>query len=966
MAPASTTPAKTVKPTKEPKEKKPAKPPPKPAGVDIRTFFGKPSQVRAQNASSQPKASVKIEQKDTPAKRKKNVVSDDDDESPPNKKVAAGPSKSAKTPLFIQDTDSEDEKPPKKAPPKPRVSTSKKAAMVVSSDDEDVKPKKSSPKKAPAKKAKKEDEDFEMDVDDGDEKPKPKAKPRASTSKAKIIVSDDEDEEPKAKAKAKAKPRASTSKAKIVVSDDEDDVKPAKEAAPSKPKANWAAVQAARASGPAAPGSKAIPDGAPNCLAGLTFVFTGELSSLGREEAQDLAKRFGGRVTGAPSGKTSYCVVGENAGPSKLAALKKIGIPTLDEDGFLNLIATREGFVGEKTAKKMKKEEEKLEADVRELEKQHRKAERAAVKASTSGAAKKVPLPSEMLWTTKYAPTELKQISGNKGNIEKLSLWLEKWQDSMKAGFKKPGKDGMNTSRAVLITGPPGIGKTTAAHLIAKTAGYTPLELNASDARSKKLIESGANISNKSLDGWLGGGEETNAAGIKVTDRTCLIMDEVDGMSAGDRGGVGALSALIKKTKIPIICIANDGRAQKLKPLQNQVYNMTFQKPTTQMVRSRIMTITKREGMNVPAAVIDQLIAGAQSDIRQILNMLSTWKLSSDTMDFDESKILTKMNEKYSVMTPFNIITKVLGPHMFSRTNRETLNDKMEYYFHDHSFVPLFMQENYLKSTPTCLLNAPHDPDREMKHIELIEKAARSLSDGDLVDAMIHGNDQHWSLMPLHAVVSTIRPASYMAGQGAHWGGQNGISFPAWLGNNSKENKLRRQLAEVQIKMRLQSSGSKAEVRLGYLPALHQALVRPLVKQGTSAIPDILEGMDSYYLNREDWDTIVELGVDDLAEANTIKKLTTATKTAFTKAYNGSDHPVAFHKQDFGKAPKKIAAAHGPAPDLEDVFDVDDDEAAVQEEKEQVSDDDDVGKDKLIKQSKVKGAAKAKATKAKK
>lgn len=197
---------------------------------------------------------------------------------------------------------------------------------------------------------------------------------------------------------------------------------------------SWAAVQAARASGPAAPGSKAIPDGAPNCLAGLTFVFTGELSSLGREEAQDLAKRFGGcvasfyslnaqstrrahcktqplalhdprrllfstvpflthctnrRVTGAPSGKTSYCVVGENAGPSKIAALKKIGIPTLDEDGFLNLIATREGFVDEKTAKKMKKEEEKLEADVRELEEQHRKAERAAVKASTSGAAKK-------------------------------------------------------------------------------------------------------------------------------------------------------------------------------------------------------------------------------------------------------------------------------------------------------------------------------------------------------------------------------------------------------------------------------------------------------------------------------------------------------------------------------------------------------------------------------------------------
>jgi replication factor C subunit 1 len=58
-----------------------------------------------------------------------------------------------------------------------------------------------------------------------------------------------------------------------------------------------------------------------------------------------------------------------------------------------------------------------------------------------------------------------------------------------KSGFKKPGKEGMGVYRAVLISGPPGIGKTTSAHLAAKQAGYNPLELNASDARSKKLIE---------------------------------------------------------------------------------------------------------------------------------------------------------------------------------------------------------------------------------------------------------------------------------------------------------------------------------------------------------------------------------------------------------------------------------------------------------------------------------------------
>jgi replication factor C subunit 1 len=76
------------------------------------------------------------------------------------------------------------------------------------------------------------------------------------------------------------------------------------------------------------------------------------------------------------------------------------------------------------------------------------------------------------------------------------------------------------------------------------------------------------NINNTSLDGFLQGAsvstpysddsctlmersaQTTNSFGVTITDKTCLIMDEVDGMSAGDRGGVGALNAMIKKSKV--------------------------------------------------------------------------------------------------------------------------------------------------------------------------------------------------------------------------------------------------------------------------------------------------------------------------------------------------------------------------------------------------------------------------------
>lgn len=46
---------------------------------------------------------------------------------------------------------------------------------------------------------------------------------------------------------------------------------------------------------------------------------------------------------------------------------------------------------------------------------------------------------------------------------------------------------------------------------------------------------------------------------------------------------------------------------------------------------------------------------------------------------------------------------------------------------------------------------------------------------------------------------------------------------------------------------------------------------------------DVIETMDEYFLTREDWDTIVELGVDERADAHVLKKISTATKTSFTK-----------------------------------------------------------------------------------
>jgi DNA ligase (NAD+) len=72
-------------------------------------------------------------------------------------------------------------------------------------------------------------------------------------------------------------------------------------------------------------------------LAGLTFVITGTLPGLSRNDAKDLIEANGGKVTGSVSSRTSYVVVGDKPG-SKLAKAQALGIPTLDEAALRSMI----------------------------------------------------------------------------------------------------------------------------------------------------------------------------------------------------------------------------------------------------------------------------------------------------------------------------------------------------------------------------------------------------------------------------------------------------------------------------------------------------------------------------------------------------------------------------------------------------------------------------------------------------
>jgi DNA ligase (NAD+) len=80
--------------------------------------------------------------------------------------------------------------------------------------------------------------------------------------------------------------------------------------------------------------------GAPGPLAGLSFVFTGTLAGLTREEAQALVARAGGRAAASVSRSTSFVVVGTDPG-AKAAQAERLGVPRLTEPEFLRLLSER-------------------------------------------------------------------------------------------------------------------------------------------------------------------------------------------------------------------------------------------------------------------------------------------------------------------------------------------------------------------------------------------------------------------------------------------------------------------------------------------------------------------------------------------------------------------------------------------------------------------------------------------------
>lgn len=95
------------------------------------------------------------------------------------------------------------------------------------------------------------------------------------------------------------------------------------------------------------------------------------------------------------------------------------------------------------------------------------------------------------------------------------------------------------------------------------------------------------------------------------------------------------------------------------------------------------------------------------------------------------------MNEKNAIQTPWTLYSQLFGPQAFSPVSGMTFDDKLGLYYQDFSILPLFVQDNYLRNK-FSKAGQLHGREKELKNLELMTKASEAMSDGDLVDAMIH------------------------------------------------------------------------------------------------------------------------------------------------------------------------------------------------------------------------------------
>jgi len=303
--------------------------------------------------------------------------------------------------------------------------------------------------------------------------------------------------------------------------------------------------------------------------------------------------------------------------------------------------------------------------------------------------------------------------------------------------FEKKKND-ISHKRGLYIYGLPGSGKTEFITGLLQELNYDIINYDTSDVRNKGIIESltSDNISDKSVLSLL----------KKTTKSVAIIMDEIDGMNNGDKGGINALIKLIrsKKTKkqktedityTPVICISNYYVDKKIKELINVCDKFEIKKPSHEQIEKIITIIMPNIDNKI---LLENMVKYIDGDLRKLKSLITIYENNFNIL---KNNLIQNIFKQKLYNNDTKEITKNLISNKYSIDQHLTSINET-----DRTIVGLLLHENIVDCLDKFKMNTS---------IPLYLKLLDNVCFSDYIDRITFQN-QIWQFNEMSSLIKTF------------------------------------------------------------------------------------------------------------------------------------------------------------------------------------------------------------------